>query len=565
MFKLQEVGILKGAMIKNLLKNGKKFLNSRQNDILSAAFIMMLAVFLSRFLGLLRDRLLAYFFTPEELGVYFAAFRIPDMLFSILVMGALTTAFIPVITDYFIKDKREEAFLVASSIINICLGAFFLLSLLVIIFSRNLSLLIAPGFSPEKIKIVSSLTKIMLISQFFFIISNFLTGILQAEKHFIIPAISPILYNLGIIAGTIVFSPFLGIYGPVLGTIIGAFFHLLIQVPAVKNLGFKYKLIVNFSSGVKRVLRLMIPRTFGLIASQINFTVDNILASLISPSAITIFNFASHLQQVPIGLFGATIAQAALPTLSEEKTKENFDNFVKNLINSIYQIAFLTIPSAVILIVLRIPLVRLVFGAIKFDWLATYKTSLTLTFFSFGIFFQGAIHLLARAFYSLHDSKTPLFISVFSVFINIIFSIIFILSLKLEVWGLAISSVLADILNFTLLFYFLGKRLREEFLKKIFYRILKIIFVSLLMGVIIYLLVKFLDLFILDTKQTLNLIFLTFTSLFFGLGVFVFFSFVFKIEEIFMIKELFRKISKISLVFKPVSPLTPETQEKITP
>lgn len=551
---MQEVGILMAKMMKKFFRGGKNFLKRKQNNVLSAAFVMMVAVLISRFLGLLRDRLLAYFFSPDELGIYFAAFRIPDMVFSILVMGALTSAFVPVITEYLVKEKREEAWEIASSIINISLIMFFLLAIFIFVFTYQLAGVIAPGFTQNELRQVSSFTRIMLLAQFFFIISNFLTGILQSEKHFLTPALAPIVYNLGIITGTLILGPKIGLYGPTLGVLLGAFLHFLIQLPQAKELGFFYKLKINLDSiGVKKVWRLMVPRTLGLIASQINFTIDNILSSLISPSAITIFNFASHLQQLPVGLFGATIAQASLPTLSEAKTKENLEDFRNTIISSFLEIIFLTLPSVFVFIVLRIPLVRLIFGAVKFDWQATVLTGLTLAFLSLGVIFQSLTHLLARGFYSILDSKTPLFVSLTSVGVNIILSIFLIYFLKLPIWGLAISSSLADLVNVSLLFFFLNKKIGGLFSKRVIISVGKTFLSSLFMAIGIYFSMKVFDIFILDTTRTINLLFLTFSSLTFGFIIFIYTASILKIEELLVFSQLLGKIKKVFEIFDEAS------------
>lgn len=535
-------------------------LKIKQTNILSAALIMMAAVFISRLLGLLRDWLLAYFFTPTQLGIYFAAFRLPDMVFSIIVMGALTTAFIPVITGYLVKGEKETAFKVASSIINLSLLVFLVLATIIFIFASPLSSLIAPGFSQAELTKVAYLTRVMLFAQLFFVVSNFLTGILQAEKQFILPALAPVAYNFGIIIGIFVLAPFFGLYGPAIGVLIGAFLHFIIQLPLVKEQGFHYKSEIDFKSpGVKKIGRLMLPRTIGLITSQINFTIDNILASLIAPSAITILNFAQHLQQLPIGLFGVTIAQAALPSLSEERTKNNLENFKTTLLSSVRQILFLTMPATVVLIVLRIPLVRLIFGAVKFDWQATVFTSLTLACFSIGVVFQSLTHLFARAYYSLFDSQTPLLVVMISAVVNIGFSIILIYSWKLPVWGLAISSSLADMISAGLLFLLLKKKLVNFGIKGLIKPLLKILFASSVMGLVIYFNMKLMDFFVLDTTRTINLIFLTMTSLIIGFLIFIILSWKIQIEEFFIFGRLFKKAGRILLFLRqpPVEVTSP--------
>lgn len=556
--------------MKNFFKNGAKILSSAQNNILSAAAVMMAAVFASRILGLIRNRLLAHFFTPEKLGLYFAAFRIPDFIFSILVMGALSTAFIPVITALVGKNKKEKIWQVSSITLNIGLLLFFFLSVFIFIFAYPLSTIIAPGFTPSQTAVVARLTRIMLIGQLFFIISNFLTGILQSFKRFIIPAFAPVVYNLGIIIGILFFTPTLNINAPAIGVVIGAFFHFLIQLPLAKNLGLSYQPQIDFKNPhVRKIGKLMIPRTISLAASQLNYTIDNILASLISASAITVFNFAQQLQQLPIGLFGATIAQAALPSLSESATKKNLNEFKTNLISCFHQISYLVLPASVVLIILRIPLVRLAFGAARFDWQSTLLTGMTLGILSFGLFAQSQIHLLARGFFALQDSKTPLFVGLFSITTNIILSIIFITIYKFPVWGLAVSSSIADLTNAAILLYLLDRKIDGFTKKPLLLPFFKILSATFFMSLFLYFPMKFLDVYILDTTRTINLLILTIIVTTFATLTFYFLSKILKIDQVQAFEQLVKKtLSLIKLLGQepkiPIPP-PPTDQQQPTP
>ena len=287
-------------MVNNFLKNSKTLLLRKQSNILSAASVLMIAVFFSRVLGLLRDRFLAGTFfdanTAWQLDVYFAAFRLPDMIFQLLVVGALSAAFIPVFTDYLLKNKKR-AWQLASTIITFGIILFF--------FAKPLSQLIAPSFSPTEVILMTRLTRLLVIAQGAFVISSFLTGILQSQQHFIVPALSPIAYNLGIIFGIITLSPHFGIYGPAIGVLIGAFLHLIIQLPLIKKVGFVFKPSFNIKDhGVRRIGKLMLPRTLALAVSQIELTVAVSIATSLSSGSLAIFYFAQHLNALPVGLFG---------------------------------------------------------------------------------------------------------------------------------------------------------------------------------------------------------------------------------------------------------------------
>ena len=524
-------------MVKNFINKSVSFLSIRQTNIISAATVIMLTIAVSKLLGVVKLRILSARFTPEELGVFLASFRIPNLLFDFLVLGAVTSAFIPVFTSFLTKGKKEEAFWVSSSVINISILLTLLFSLPILFFSKEISALLAPGFTPKEIETMASFTRIIVLAQVLpLLVGTFLTGILQSFKNFLIPALAPIVYDIGIIICIIIFAPSAGLYSAVYGVVLGAILFLLIQIPQVLSLGYRYQPVLDYKhSGVKEIGKLMAPRTIGLMAYQIDSTIDLILASLIGARAVTIFNFAQTLQQLPILLFGSTIAQASLPTLSEESASSDLQKFKSTLLTSLHQILFLVFPASFILIVLRIPIVRLAYGAKLFDWEATILTGKTLALFAFSVFAQSAVALLARAFYALHDSKTPVIISIISVTTNIIGSIIFINILHLPVWGLALSTSIASLLNAFLLLYFLNKKLQSFTFEELFSSPVKIFIASTLTGICLYIPMKILDQLVFDTTRTINLIMLTTTVSVIGFAVYFTLAIVLKIKEAYLI------------------------------
>ncbi len=530
--------------MKNLISSGKNLLFLRQTNILSAATVIGLAVLASRVLGLWRDRMLTAL-PVDQLDIYFAAFRLPDLIFQILVMGALTTAFIPVVTELMTNRKDTEAWQTTSTVVNLAIIIFAILAVGVAIFAYPLSQIIAPGFDEPKLKIMADLTRIMLIGQLFFVLSNFLSAIIQSTKRFLMPALAPIAYNAGIILGIVFLAPVWGIYGPAWGVVIGTILHFLIQLPVIQHVGFKYQAVIDTKNkNVREIWRLMVPRTLGLAVAQISLTVDIILASLISVSSIAVFNFASHLQQLPIGLFGATIAQAALPTLSEEQAKENLESFKTTILTSFHQILFLTLPATAILIVLRIPVVRLVFGSRTFPWEATVLTAKIMAFLGLGIFAQSVIQLLVRGFYALRDSATPVKIGVLAFGANILASVILILIFKLPVWGLAIASTTADLINTVLLLWFLNKRIQFS-LKNLFGPAIKMFLAAALCGIFLYVPMKLLDQLVFDTTKVWPLLALTGTATLVGMTVYLFFTWVLDIKELGSFVGIIRRIGKV--------------------
>ena len=533
-------------MFKRIFTRSTRFMFTQQRSILSAAAVIMTTVMLSRVLGLFRDRLLATYFSVDELGVYFAAFRLPNFLFELLIMGALSTAFIPVFTRIVLKENQEKAFAMGAQMINLGTISIGFLIVPLFIFARPISYLLVPGFNPEERELMIAFTRIMLVGQLIpLVIGNFMTGMLQSLQRFFIPALAPVVYNIGIIIGVVLFARTYGLYGAVFGVVIGAVLYLLVQIPLLVKLGYSHQLKIHlFDPNIKSVMRLMLPRAFGLAVYQIDTTMDLILASNLGTRSITIFNFAQQLQQLPIGLFAGTIAQAALPALSHNTDKEDLTEFKKLIIASIHQILFFVLPASAMLIVLRTPIVRLVFGAARFDWSATVATGQTLSFFAISIFAQSLVQLLARAFYALYDTKTPVIIGVVSVLINTFLSIIFVSFLVLPVWSMAISTSVASLINAAFLLLYLDRRVGGFDVKLLSIPTIKMLFASLATGVFLYLPVKLFDQLIFDTRRVFDLFLLTSVASTIGLSVYIFLAWFLDIDEVTTFFKLLQKMKR---------------------
>lgn len=534
-------------MVVNFFRNGKVLFLRRQSSILSAAAVITSAYGLSMLLGILRDRLLVarfYACCRTDLDSYWAAFRLPDFVFQLLVVGALSAAFIPVFSEYLEKNKKE-AYRVSSSVVNIVFSAFLVVSCLIFIFARPLSSAITGGFTKAQLDLMVSLTRILILAQFFFLVSNFLTGIIQSHQRFLVPALSPVVYNLGIISGILFLSPLVGIYGPALGVVLGAVFHLLIQIPLALRLGFTYRpLTFNFRHpGVREIGRLMAPRVLSLAISQVGATVSLFLATSLAAGSLTIFYLAQHLMHLPVRLVGVPIGQAALPLLSKKRGKD-LSEFKEIFLSSFWQILYLVLPATAILLVLRIPVVRIAFGARGFPWKATILTGKTLAFFTIAIISQAAIQLLVRAFYALHDTKTPLLIGFFSVVVNILLSVWLIFALSWGILGLAVAASVASFMQLFLLFVFLNRVVGGFERKRVTVPTFKMGMATFLTSFCLWFLMRFLDRFVLDTTRTINLLILTLVVTVLGLSVYILLSKIFKIPELEVFLALTRKIGK---------------------
>lgn len=526
----------------------QSFTQKKQHTILSASIVLAVTFGLSAILGFLRSRFLyATFFKccTAQLDVYNAAFRLPDLIFKLLVTGALSASFIPVFSSSLQKDP-QKAYRIASSVINILLLIFFLAAIIVLIFTRPLNGLIAAGFSPEQLDLMVNLTRILLIAQIFFLISNFITAILQVNQIFIIPALSPIIYNFFIILSIFTLAPVFGIYGVVYGAVVGAFFHLAIQIPVVRRQGFQYQPIINTKiHEVREVFRLMVPRSLSLGLGEIENTVTLFFASSLSTGSISLLNLALQLMYLPSRIFGTTVGQASLPLLSKNIARNELKDFRDTVSKILVQSLFIAVPVTVVILVQRVAIVRLLFGSQDFPWSATLTTARILAFLTPAIVCQAVIQILVRSFYALHNTKIPFKVSLISLIFNIFTSFVLVTFTNLGVIGLSISSTVGNIIQTIGLFYFFVKIVDGFDWINILKKINKILLASLLMGAFAWVSLKFLDIFILDTTRTIPLAIVFLISSLLGIIVYFFVINTLKLEEFKDYQKYFLKFIKI--------------------
>lgn len=523
----------------------------KQDSLGSAAVVLMAMVICSGLLGLIRYRLLNDRFTPEETGVLIAAFRLPNLMFELLAMGSLTSAFIPIFTKYIALGKTEEAYKMAGVVINITVIVLTVITIPVVIWALPISRLLAPGFSESQIELMASYTRYMMLFQVLpLVIGNYFTGILQSYKLFLFPALAPVVYNLGMILGIVLFAPSFGLYSAVIGVGIGAFLFMIVQLPIIIHVGYRHHSSINIKQpGVIEVSKLIVPRMIGLGASQIDVTIDLMMASLLGSKMVTVFFLAQNLQQIPVRLFGFTISQAALPTLSTASAVKDISQFKKSILSAFHMILFLVFPASALFIVLRIPVVRLVYGASRYDWQATVLTALTLSFFSISIFAQAISQVFTRGFYALYDSKTPVTASIITIAINSILSIIFVYVLKMPVWSLALSTTIASFMNAIILIYILNKKIGGFDRRELIIEPFKIFICTLISGLMIFIPMKLLDQLVFDTTRVFGLLILSSITSAIGLFSYLFLCWVFEIDEIQSIFRLFERVKRMRTLF----------------
>lgn len=433
---------------------------SDKNSIRGAAGILIITLLLSNILGMIRDHYLAQKIPTTLLDTYYAAFRLPDLIFNILILGAIAAAFIPVFTSYLSRKEEKEAWHIANSFLNLALIVLVVCAIVLAILMPYLIPFLVPEFTPEKQELTTRLARLMLFSPIFFGLSYIFGGILNSFKRFLIYSIAPLIYNLSIILATVFLADRFSVWGVVYGVLAGAFLHMLVQIPATIKLGYHYQAVWDWRHyGVKKIFKLMVPRAIGLGAMQVMLLVYTAIASTLAAGSVAIFNLADNIQTMPIVVFGTSFATAIFPSLSEAISLKKIERFTNYIWRSIRAVLFLLIPAGIGIILLRAQIVRLILGSGHFGWEQTVNTADTLGFFALSLFAQGLIPLLARSFYALHNTKTPMFISITSFAISIILG--FILAPRMGVMGLGLAFTGGSLVNAGLLYLILRKEVSQ--------------------------------------------------------------------------------------------------------
>lgn len=512
----------------------RKFWIKIATSVTGGAVLIAFFSIISKIVGLLRDRILASEFGADIiLDVYYASFRLPDMIFNTLVLGAFSAAFIPVFVKLWDINK-ERAYELINIIISKLVLSLILISLGAVVFAPLIVRIIAPGFSGDTQDMTINLTRIMLISIGFFSFSNVMSGTLNSWKVFLPYAIAPIFYNLGIIFGILVLYPAFGLSGLGYGVVLGAILHMLVQVPAVYKRGWRFKLIYKKTPEVRRIIKLMLPRTLGLAANQINQLVITSIASTLTVGSIAIFNLANNLQSFPISIFGLSFAIAAFPVFSRAWAQAKPEDFRGCFSITFRKILFFIIPVSVLLLVMRAQVVRIVLGAGVFDWEDTYYTAQVLGVFTLSLFAQGTIPLLARSFYSHENTRTPVVIGIVSVFLNLILS--FILSRAYGIVGLALAFSIANIVNMLLLLIVLRERVGDLDDRNLIISVFKVSINSMIAGAASYGLLHFVALFV-NMQSALGIFVQILVAGIGGLIVYLLMSSWTKMPEVLIIKS----------------------------
>ena len=442
---------------------------SANRQIARAAGLVTLAFILSNLTGLVRQILVAGAFgTSAEMEAFNAANRISETLFNLVAGGALGSAFIPTFTGLLAKEKQQQAWHLASSIANLILIVLSAAALLAAVFAPQLvRYVIAPGFAadPAKEALTISLTRLMLPSAVIFGISGLVMGVLNSRQRFFIPALTPAMYQVGMIFGVLVLAPGMGIYGLAWGVLIGSLFHLLLQLPLLIRQGGKYRVSLGLTSPeVREVARLMGPRLLGVAVVQLNFWINVRLASQQPEGSVAAIQYAFTLMLMPQAAIAQSIATAALPTFSAQVARSQLLEMKMSLAATLRGVILLSLPASLGLILLREEIITMLYQRGSFTAESTRLVAWALLWYAAGLVFHALVEILARAFYALHDTRTPVVIGSAAMSLNVAFSFLF--SALFERWGwlphggLALANTLATGLEMAGLILLMRRRLR---------------------------------------------------------------------------------------------------------
>ena len=409
-----------------MVKRIFRFIEQEISGLHEAAYLLGFFALLSQLLGFLRDRLLASSFgAGEALDIYYAAFRVPDLIFIWSASMVSLSVLIP-----FLSKKHEESKTAAREFLDSVFSAFFsfivLVGIVAFLLAPKLSSLLFPGFDPEMLSATVYLMRIMLLQPILLGISNLFASVTQLERRFFVYAISPILYNFGIIVGVFFFYPIIGLPGLAWGVVLGAFFHLGVQIPVIARTEMmpRFKLSFNLSI-VREVFLTSLPRTLALSLQNITVLLLTAFGSLLGVGSIAIFNLSWNLQSVPLSIVGASYSIAAFPTLAGLWTKGEKGIFAKTLSAALRHILFWSMPALVLFVVLRAQIVRTVLGSGAFDWSDTRLTAAALALFAVSVVAQSISLLFTRSYYAAGKSRTPLFIALGGALVTVCSAILF--------------------------------------------------------------------------------------------------------------------------------------------
>jgi len=490
-----------------------------------AAAIIGFFTLLAKIVGFVRDPLFATKLgVGDTLDIYYAAFRIPDFVFNLLILGTLSVALIPIFTEWLLKDK-SKAYQIVNSVLNISILAMGVLCLFLFAFSPYFTKLLVPGFSGEKLSQTIQLMRLFLLSPIIFTASNIFSSVLNSQKKFLIVSLAPILYNAGIIAGLFFLYPKFGLLGLGYGVIFGALMHLCVQIPEAIRFGFTWQPIVDLKNpALRKIAKLFLPRIIGMDISQISLIVATTIGSVLAAGSVATFTLANNLQAAPLGIFALSIATASFPVMSELYAKEDNDGFVNALGKNISQVLFFIIPISILMVIFRAYIIRIPYGHGKVGWDETIGLFNTFGILTFSLIGQSLSPLFSRSFYARHNTVIPVMVNLCSIVLDIVLA--FTLGKKYGLSGIAAGFVIACTFDALCMFLVLRWKLHAEHIslsrldKDLGIFITKLLGSSILMGFVSYACI-YIFAPLVNTKTTIGILIQSGLAVAVGLAVFL--------------------------------------------
>ncbi len=443
----------------------------RHLNILPPTLLLALSALFSRFLGIYRDHLLAKSFGASagtgiyNLDAYYAAFRIPDVLYNLLIFGAISAAFIPIFTQYKKENKMQDAWAFASSMLHLMFLGVLGISVILYALAPQLTNLVAGGLGPVEFAQTTKLMRILLLSPILMSITAVLISLQDSFKTFFFRSLGPLFYNLGIIFGVIYWGAEFGTTGVTWGVILGVALQLLLQIPAMFKIGYKHEWVLGTKrKDVREAFKLLVPRVLGLSLNQLTLIINTLIASFLATGSITVFYLADNLQAVPLGIIAISFAITSFATLSELASEPSTEKFAKEIQRVMQQVLFLIIPATLGILILRDEIIDVILVAGKFTATDARLTSGVMAFLLISLFAQSLIPLLARGFYAYHDTKTPLITGALGAMVSIGGSIFLAIAMGYGIVGIAMAFSIGTILNFVLLYLFMVLKVKRDLL-----------------------------------------------------------------------------------------------------
>jgi len=462
-------------------------------ELIISAGIISAATLCSRILGFLRDMIMANMFGAHmATDAFLVAFRFPDLLRRLMGEGALSSSFIPVFTEYLHQKGKQDSWKLANNVISLTLVATAIMIALLLLFTPWIIMICAPGYrhSPEKFSLTILLARILFTYVFFIGLGSLAMGILNSLNHFLLPALSPAIFNIAIISSAYLIAPSLKepIVSLAIGVLLGGAIQLLFELPLLIRKGMRFRFSIDLHhEGLRRIGMLMLPSIVGLAVAEINSMIDTLCATFLPEGSVSYLYYSNQLIQFPLGLFGIAIGTAILPTLSGQAARGQVEAVKETFSLGLRLVMFITLPATFGLIICRQMIVSVLFQRGAFTAVAAQATARALLLYAVGLFAYAGVKVVVPVFYSFQDTKAPVKAAIISMIFNIILNITLMRPLKHG--GLALATSLASILHLLSLFYYLRRKMGPLGGRKILYSCLRSALASILTGAGIWIMV----------------------------------------------------------------------------